>query len=399
MASIAVLATLATVIPGCSGGATDPDANAGGTTEASSGGGPTGGDGGSSGSSGTSGSSGMPTGPGAFAKGDPFDYAKVKTRSQMVASMLTAFGYATATTPKAVAVDAEGLGYVRVMPASGTQAEAESAALDACFVIGGAKACGLLASADKFVEDENKLAATLTHVLAKPAALADLPFVTASVRTTKTTAYKALTGFKALALSLDGTVVSAPKSSTNAALTTAAEAKRIALERCEMQATFAPCTVFAEGNDVPTYEPAAPTWAPQIRWTDKVVHISMPGTTDVNFNANVPGYLGQVANGQPGAIFLASDGAGGDQWGSGNVDALALAQCQQRVGPGFTCFKYAAQATVVMSPANIAAPTAAGVAHCESMPRTDCAAHLAMGCTTGMRYTTHTGSVKLEMCP
>lgn len=383
----------------CSGSATDPE-TLGTPLPDRSDGSPSGSDAGPTGPTDGSSSDGAstPPVPDAFAKGDAFDYAKVKTRSQMVASMLTSFGYATSTLPRAIAVDADGFGYVSVLTGGATQADAESTALDACFVIGGGKPCGLLASADTFAVDESKLAATLTHVLAKPAALTDLPFVAAGVRSAKITAYQALTGVKALAVALDGTVVSVPFASTSAAVATAAEAMRVALERCEMQATFVPCTLFAAGSTA-VYDPASPTRAPQVRWTDKTVHMSLPGVTNAIFSSQIVPYLNAVGAGQAGSIFLTNDGAGGDQFGAGNVDPLALAQCQQHADPGATCFKYASQATVVMSPANIAAPKAAGAAHCESMPRTDCAAHHALGCTSsGLRYTTHTGTVTLEMC-
>jgi hypothetical protein len=97
------------------------------------------------------------------------------------------------------------------------------------------------------------LAASLTHTLAKPAALTELPFVTVASRSARLATYAALAGPKALAVALDGTVVIVPNAN-DGGLTGAAEAKRIALERCEMQATFAPCTLFAADATV-VYEP------------------------------------------------------------------------------------------------------------------------------------------------
>src|SRR5580704_6378685 len=177
-----------------------------------------------------------PLPPPPFNAGDPFDYSLVTPSSQMVATMLTGVGYAASSAPKSVAVNAAGLGFVSVAP-SGTQADADRAALQACFVIGGNQPCTSLASGNVFDISESALAmpASFTFQLATPTTLAEMPYVSDASRTAAITAYDAVTGEKSIAISLDGTITAI--NSTDA-VASQAEADRIVLERCELSAAM-----------------------------------------------------------------------------------------------------------------------------------------------------------------
>ncbi len=336
-----------------------------------------------------------PPPPGPFKAGDPFDYTRVSPSSQMVATMLTGLGYAASTAPKAVAIDSSGLGFASIK-VGGTQADADRAALEACFVIGGGTPCASLASGDTFAVDDSALPSSFTFTLATPTALTQMPYVTDAVRTSDVAAYDAVTTFKAIAISLDGTV--AAVNSTDV-VASQAEANRIVLERCEMTAVMTPCTLFAEGSAI-AFAPATTNWTPQIDYSRRTVETDLPGTTAANYTAHIPAYLSGLTSGYQGAIYIAADGDGGDAWETTATAAetTALAYCNDYVTAGFHCFEYASDRTIVMGPANLAAYATTAV-HCDSMPRIDCAAHSSMGCAAGSYYTTHAGGVTLETCP
>jgi hypothetical protein len=341
-----------------------------------------------------------PAPPGAYKAGDPFDYGLVVTRSPMVTTMLASLAYATSTAPRAVAVNALGLGYVSVQP-SGTVADAQRAALEACYVIGGRTPCALLAVGGAFAIDSGALATSFSFTLAAPTALGDLPFAPASVRAAVATGYAALTGAKAVAVGLDGTTSIVPTTDATDTVQTQPEAERLALERCEMMSSTAPCTLFARGNTV-VLDPAHLRWTPAIDYARTTVQPNPPGMTDANYAAHMVPYLAGVAQGFQGVTYIAWDGNGGNAWttSAATSEQQARTFCEQHVSANGRCVRYALNRSVILTPHDLAAIQRRGLPyHCGAMPRLDCATHKQMGCTTsGSYYTTHAGGVALETC-
>ena len=332
--------------------------------------------------------------PDRFKVGDPFDYGLVSPQSQMIATMLASWSYTASTAPKAIAINEHGLGFVSIKPGSG-EGDAKRTALEGCFVIGGGLPCTILADGDVFSVDDHALALADSYdfQLASPATLADLPFVTTNVRTTDVAAYAAASGFKAIAVSVDGTT----SISKGEVVSSQAETNRIMLERCEMQAALTPCLLFATGN-TPVLDANHPTFVPQIDFARTLVQTNLPGTTDLHFNQFIPSYLSNVNSGLAGAIDLAPRGQGAAFTGGG-ASGNAMASCTSHLSPGDPpCFPYATGRTITFKATNLAAFKASADVHCLAMPRADCAAHKAIGCSAGMLYTTHTGSVALEAC-
>jgi hypothetical protein len=337
--------------------------------------------------------------PGEFQAGDPFDYSLVLQQSQMVATMVSALHYATSTAPRAIAINANGLGYVTVQPGS-TATDVERTALQACYVIGGRKPCTLLALDGEFALDGSALAGSFTATLAKPTTLTAIPFVPDRVRTGALVGYTTHAGPKAVAVGLDGTAAFVPKDTTDV-IGSQAEADRLALERCEMSSINAPCTLFARGNTV-VLDPLAMQWTPAIDYTRTTVQPNIPGMTVANYNAHMVPYLAGLAQGFQGVTYIAENGQGGNAWRTTQAQANseALAFCNQYVGTTGKCFRYATNRSVVMTPNNLDAIRNHSLAlHCSAMPRLDCATHERMGChTSGTLYTTHAGGVALETC-
>lgn len=337
----------------------------------------------------------------AFHKGDAFDYGKVRAPSQMIVTMLASFGYASSAAPRAVAVNADGLGYVAVKPAAAQQAEAEQAALQACYVIGGAKPCVLLATAGAFAIDETDLAKP-TFVLDAPTALANVPFALAVDAKIALQRYSSIGGKKAIAVSLDGLVVPAPTASGITAASDA-EASRIALETCEMQAVMAPCTIFAVGNAV-AFDPKAANAKLQVPYANTTVKDEVPGLSLAIFTSAIKSdYLANVNGGKQGAIFISRDGNGGYAYGNqlASAQTTARTNCAANASSADACVLYATGSQVVFKPSSIVALAVGGQElACKATPRLDCSQHASIGCAAGGRYyTTHAGGVKLEDCP
>ncbi len=333
----------------------------------------------------------------AFRAGEAFDYARVAKRSQMVETMLQVFGYATSTAPRAVAVNAEGLGFVAVH-AGATQEENELIAKQACFVIGGARPCALLAKAGTFAVDEEKL--TPDFVLAKPAALSELPFMTPAAAAAVATAYNAAPNPKALAIGLDGTVGTGYRATpTGLAPSSAADAMRVALERCEMQSRFSPCTVFISGATV-SFDPVAPRLEPTIDYGRRTLATNLPGSMAGAWTTIQSDYLSDVPP-QSGSIYLSRKGAGGyfTSASAATADAEALEICNARAS-GEPCFKYATNRNIVFGTGDLLANAPGNVAlHCKAVPRASCAVHRTMGCaTSGDYYLGDATGVKLAAC-
>jgi hypothetical protein len=332
--------------------------------------------------------------PDRFKVGDPFDYGLVSPQSQMIATMLKSWSYTASTAPKAIAINKLGLGFVSIKPNSG-EGDPVRTALEGCFVIGGGLPCTILADGNVFSVSDHALARADSYnfQLASPATLADLPFVTTKVRTTDVAAYAAASGFKAIAVSVDGTT----SITQGQVVGSQGEVNRIMLERCEMQAALTPCLLFATGN-TPVLDVSHPTFVPQIDFARTTVQTNLPGTTNQNFNQFIPSYLNDVNSGLAGAIFLAPRGQGAAFTGN-NASANAKATCTAHLVPGDPpCFPYATGRTITFKATDLAAYKTSADVHCLAMPRANCAAHMAIGCSAGMLYTTHTGSVALEAC-
>jgi hypothetical protein len=336
--------------------------------------------------------------PPAFVAGDAFDYSRFPQQTQMVATMLDVFAYASSTAPKAVAVNGDGLGYVAVRPGA-TQDEVELVAKQGCFVIGGAKPCALLARLDSFAVGLNTL--SFDYVMAKPTATGELPFVTPAVAAEAIKAYQSAPNPKAIAIGLDGTIGNGfAETSGQLRPANGADARRVALERCEMQSRFAPCTLFASAGTV-TFDPVAPGLEPVIDYGRRRLENNLPGAVAGAWSIIQSDYLPKLANGS-GAIFLSRRGAGGYYAGASSATAAeneALKLCNDRA-LGEPCFQYATNRNIVFGTKDLRASAPGTVAlHCKAVPRASCAAHRAMGCTaSGPHYVRDAQTVKLEAC-
>lgn len=360
-----------------------------------------------------------PSKPPAFNKFESFDYSKVTNRSQMVEQML-AFkgGYASWAGPKAVSIAADGLGFVSRLPTSATQDEANTMALAGCYMITSGRPCALLASGSTFNLGGNDLAKSYTYSMPGPAGTLTpdaLFFLPAASRMTFFNSYSGAKTPKAIAFSLDGTVVTVNNAAQQAAVGSStyqttinnpfpdvADARKVALERCEMMATISPCIAFADDLNI-VLTPANVNRSPLINYAQTTVMAGvLPGQAK-NIIAREIDLRYFNGNDSTKAISMSNTGKYGVDM-SGNLatsESTAKSRCESNHPnlADFPCAPYASMDTVLFNATKITAYKAGLPLHCKAVPRYDCAAHKLMGCPGGDQYyVTRTGSVKLEFC-
>jgi len=356
---------------------------------------------------GGTGGGGTGTGGTNFAKGELFSYSSLpdELRTQMFQVQLTELNYMSSSTVKAIAVAANGQGFVRRAGYTGmTQEEMNKAVLEACFVISGGKPCSLLVVGNYFNVSRNDLNNSYTFTMTKPTTISGttIPFVRTSLATTIATNYLAAASPKALVVGLDGSWFIAANT-VQAPVSNLQDATRVAMQRCELSTSVVPCTLFATDNTI-IFDPLVINRLPVIDYSVTTLTEVIPGIKLGTFtNAIKNDYLSKV-NGTStyGAVYITPDGAASYSYASSasKANADALAGCKQNEQPAFPCFKYATNTAVEPLTPNLTAIKYYSLSlHCNTVPRETCAAHLAVGCPAGgSYYTINAGLIALETC-
>ncbi|WP_374076152.1 hypothetical protein [Bdellovibrio bacteriovorus] len=345
---------------------------------------------------------------GQFKAGDPFNLNQVPSQSQMIQVLLQKTDYLKSPHSKAVAIAGSGLGYVSVL-AGATQTAAEITALEGCFALSGGSPCALLAKGNVFAVNQSDLNSAFTFEIPVPSSLSAnaIPFVPPSDRSSILTSYLNAPSPKALAVSVDGAYYWI-SNQVNYPLGSDAEAKRLALERCELIAAMPPCTLYAV-NANPVFKGQEMNLSPAIDYSRKVIGLNIPAMRELDFSNYINAYLNFLdsSTSAKGAIYVSATGAWGAAYSTSaatNVDTKALSDCNNSGANTalFPCVKYATNKGVVANPKLfLKAWTAySPEIHCQVVPRRDCAAHKAMGCPVpGDYYTQQSGSsIQLERC-
>jgi hypothetical protein len=321
----------------------------------------------------------------------------------MVQVQLSSLGYAAFTGLKAVAITADGLGFVRRGHGTMTQDDVNKNALEGCYAISGGKACSLIATGDTWNVSGADLATSFLYTLPAPTAInaASIPFIAPSEATAAASAYNAAAMPKAMALSLDGAYFWVTNTA-GAPVANAAEAQRLALERCELNAAAIPCTIFAQDNTV-VFNPVAINRAPVIDYARTTLMTNIPGMRQSDFTSVIQNDYLTKGGATSGAVYITADGHGGYAYGQGSAtanDTTAKANCDARTTTAYPCFKYAVNTTLQPLTPNLVSVKTYGLdIHCKVVPRATCAAHKAVGCPAGGQYyTIQAGLVALETC-
>jgi hypothetical protein len=318
--------------------------------------------------------------------------------------------YASSTSARAIAVAQNGLGYVAISP-SNSQAEANQMALESCFAISGSQPCALLATAGTFAlaQTDLALASTFSFKLSALSAVtaASLPFLSAADKTAAAAKFAQVSSPKAIAVSIDGTYMIAagnglfgtktdsskiPLSASKNVPNSETEAKRLAMEMCEMMSKYLPCTLIASNASV-SFQPNAINFTPVIDYQPTSI-TSVPGVSASIFNQYIAPNLGSYF------VYISADGNGAAYASSSQAQSTCQNYATATNGTTYPCFVYSQARSVKMMVQNLSAIKAHSLAtHCEVMPRATCAAHADVGCTNGKFYTINAGQVALTQCP
>lgn len=345
-----------------------------------------------------------------FMAGDVFDYERLPNKSQMLDQQIRELNYNSNAQGKAVAINNLGLGFASIGKA--TVAEAERTALESCFLLGGQLPCVVVGSGNFFKINQADLVNAYTFTFTvEPAVNSRIPFVTDAARVKIVSEYNAAPAPKALAISIDGAYswINQPANVTvnNTAYSITLERiTNTALARCEMNAGFNPCFIYAQNSNVVFN-------LTQLKRTANIDYAkSTIGTANGQQLMGIapryyletlrPNYINRITNTNFGAIYVTrTGGAVGYAVTTNNqgaADAAALTMCR---GTGTTpreCFKYATKLNIHNLLAFQSAVARPGI-KCRAMVRQSCAAHQAMGCVNGSFYIMQGGMPNLTNCP
>jgi hypothetical protein len=321
-----------------------------------------------------------------------FNYGLVpqKWRSPMVRILISEHGYMSSTQLRAIAIAPNGLGYVTVNKPDvvSTQAIVNRITLERCAAVSGQR-CALLAAGGTFALNRAAMDSAFTFELVKPSTMSanNLPFTTPSVVGSGITNYLAAASPKALAISVSGKG-NPVYHSAGYPVESLAEAKRIAMQRCELGSSYSPCMIFAENNTI-VFDPAALNRAPTVNYALTAVPAS-GSIMGINLTSSAKitsTYRTQAASSYA-AVYMTANGAFGYSWGHGSqaaADAAARDFCTPYESDTQKCFRFASRNTVVDFRPALNFMDSRDV-HCKTVVRNSCASHHAMGCGKGAAY-------------
>lgn len=336
-----------------------------------------------------------------FEIGERFEFERLPLKSQMLEVQINELNYHSYPNAKAIAINALGLGFVS-LKASGLIEEARQTALEGCYVIGGGQPCGIVAEGDSFAFNQIDLPGVLQFVLTKETTLNNkIPLLTFGQRDTVYTNYSARSNPKALAIALEGGYFIVSHTSEKP-VGSIEEARRLVLERCELEMRTSPCILYAENVNV-VFEPDRTILKSVIDYNRTTIHTNIPGMRNEIFTNNIQNnYLQNLGN-NFGAIYITSRGAGGmarSTISQEDADSKALDFCNAEIiGTDYVCVKYAQGATIFVDMLTMLKGLSSDPEiHCKVMPRESCAAHKSMGCSGSVYIYNPQGIPQLSVC-
>jgi hypothetical protein len=283
--------------------------------------------------------------------------------------------------------------------AEATQAQVDNNAIQACYAATGLP-CALIASGNAFAIGSAELPTSFTYKLTKPASVtaSTIPFVYPTNASSLASAYNAATAPKALAISPTGSYYWVGSSASSPL--TIAQARKLALERCELSSAYSPCTIFAENATV-TFNPAVIGRTPAINYALKTLGTHIPAVRPEAIPSILDFHKQRLAQGWLGAVAIHPNGAYATYYASTQAvaNSSALSSCQSYASSTSPCLIYATGNTLPPLGTRIHPYTYNKNLHCKAVPRNSCTSHKGMGCTApGQYYIVTSGVVSLETC-
>jgi hypothetical protein len=319
-----------------------------------------------------------------FSSGDNFIGQTLVASGSFLDSLISRIGYQQYSNGKAIAVARNGLGYAALTTEN--NAEAERMAVESCNALSGLP-CAVIVSGNLFtVNSENAFDGEeykINNYKDRRFSRDEIPMAASRVRSSATVNnFINAPGFKALAISPTGGLYAVYTTINSLTMT---DVRRMAVQRCELEAAITPCALYAE-NDTVVFDPS--TWYKNssINFSNNNVLAEPPPASRFGALAAIEKLLEEVGR-EKYAIYITPDGYG--FFGKHETDvesarSQALAECE--TGNHSTrCIPYASSTGVNISTNDLISKRDYAELFCKTV-RYSCTAHLEMGCSRGAQY-------------
>lgn len=320
-----------------------------------------------------------------FSSGDSYVGQTLVSSGSFLDTLIGILGYENYSSGgKAIAMAVNGLGYAAFTET--TNAEAERMAIETCNLLSG-KSCALLVLGDLFVVNSSAAFTSLEYRLDGFTGLTfsrgDIPMSSTRVRNSAVVSnFINAPGHRALALSPTGGAYSVFTTTYSVSI---AEAKRMAVQQCELEASIVPCIIYAVDDEV-VFNAEAWIKTNSINFTNNNVAAVTPPASRNNALSLIKEMLADVGQ-EKYAIYITPSGYGYFGRDETDVDvarAEALSDCESGVHSS-RCIPYASSTGVNLSSADLYAKDTYPGLFCKTV-RYNCSAHLKAGCASGAQY-------------
>lgn len=319
-----------------------------------------------------------------FSSGENFVGQNLIASGSFLDTLIDKIGYENYSTGKAIAVARNGLGYAALTESSNS--EAERMAVESCNLLSGT-ACAIIVSGNLFMVNSRDAFTSEDYIIGDYSGRvfnrSEIPMSATRVRDSAVVSnFINAPGYTALAISITGGVYSVY--STTDSLTKS-EVRRMAVQRCELEAAITPCILYAE-DDTVVFNPAVWVKSNSISFSNNNVSALPPPASGDGALDIIQKLLTEVGRDKY-AIYITPSGYGYFGRDATDVEAAkaeALAACNAGAH-GTRCISYASSTGVSLSPDSLNAKMSYADFFCKTV-RYNCSAHLDMGCTRGAQY-------------
>lgn len=331
-----------------------------------------------------------------FAAGESFDEQVLVSSGSFLDSLIDTLGYKNYSNGKAIAMAQNGLGYAALT--SSSDAEAERMAVESCNFLSG-RACALIVSGNYFVASSDQVFLSEDYILQDLSGRTfdrnSVPMSASRVRDSAVVNnFINAPEVKALAISPTGGLYSVYTTTRSLTL---AEVRRMAVQRCELEAAITPCALYAENSTV-VFNPETFMKKSSINFSsNNVKAMSPPASRDGALTA-IKILLSEIER-EKYAMYITPSGYG--YFGTHATDieqarAEALDRCESGIH-GTRCIPYASSTGVNFSPTDLIAQQSYGNLFCKTV-RYSCVEHFSMGCPAGAQYwVQNAGTLEAEL--
>lgn len=320
-----------------------------------------------------------------FQKDEIYQGQVLVDRSSFVDTLAKKFDYTSYKLGKAIAITLNGLGYV-AMTDTNDGVDASRMALESCNLLSG-RACAVILVGNKFVINSADIEKNLDYVLkdfkGKDFRSSEIPMASKKLRETALVKnYIRATGHKAMALSITGGIYATYTPDWSY---TVEEAKRMALQQCELESALVPCILYAVNKEV-VFEPLVWNKKARINYGNTDIKKIPPPAQKTKSLGVIKNFLNKAGSEKYAIAMspLSYGYFGQDKSDEKKAVAEAMQKCQKGVHNS-RCILYAKMDKIVFGSKDLKAKKNFGDLICKTV-RYDCDEHKKMGCPMGESY-------------